>query len=43
MVEWDRVGLHNDHGLVTHILIVLYIISKRWGNIGEGKLLYDWL
>ena len=30
MIEWDRVGLHNDHGLITRILLVLYIISKRW-------------
>ena len=27
MVEWDGVGLHNDHELLTGMLHVLYIIS----------------
>ena len=39
MVEWDRVGLHNDHGLVTGILHVLYIIGKGGVTyyVGEGN------
>ena len=42
MVKWDGVVLHNDYELVTHMLYVLYVISKGGVNIGEDKELV-WL
>ena len=41
-VEWAEVVIHNDYELVTCMLHLLYVISKGWVNIGEGKELV-WL
>ena len=44
MVEWDRVGLYNDYGLVTGILHVLYIIIKSgitWKKVRGCRFGYE--